>query len=88
MCSSDLWKVTLGKREGVGLWDRASTWHVDNLLWEHDKRELCKDKDEIPLLWHLADRYRHFVLDPTRKARLLPGGDGKTYLGPSLPVRQ
>lgn len=79
------WNVTLGKPNGVGLWDRAATWNVDNILWEHDKRELCRNKDEITLLWHLAERSRHSYMHPRRRARLVQGGDGMTYLGPVLP---
>ena len=78
------WRVTLGKREGIGLWDRASMWNLDNKHWEQDKREICKDKDGILLLWHVAERSRRFVPTPDRKAQLLPDGDGKTYLGPCL----
>ena len=78
------WKVTLGKKEGVGLWSRAAAWKVDNRLWEQDKREICKDKEGVMLLWHIAERSRFFVPTPGRKVQLLPGSDGKTWLGPCV----
>jgi hypothetical protein len=78
------WRVFLGKKERVGLWERAASWKVDNKHWEQDKREICKEKDGVMLVWHLAERCRRFVATPGRKAQLLPNGDGNTYLGPCL----
>lgn len=78
------WRVTLGSKEGDGLWDRAATWKPNNQLWEQDKREIIAAKEEVALLWHIAERSGSFQPVAGRTATLVPNGDGSTYLGPSM----
>ena len=80
--SAVTWQVRLGKTKDQGLWNRAAQWKVDNRLWEQDKREICKERAGVMLIWHIAERSRFFVPTPGRKAQLLPNSDGKTWLGP------
>jgi hypothetical protein len=61
-------------------------WKPDALLWEQDKREICNTNQEVKMMWHIAERVRHYHPTAGRTAELLKGGDGKIYLGPSKPL--
>jgi hypothetical protein len=81
--SNVTWRVFLGKRPGVKLWDRAAAWKLDNTIWQREKRKLLLVHPDVYIEWHLAQRFHvppppQLPVEPT----LLPGGDGATWLGP------
>lgn len=79
------WRVVLGSEEGKNLWQLAIERKPSMIRWRYQMAEIYKENPGFPTLWYSYCHIRIAHVNPnTMELELIEGGDGKTYLGPSV----